>query len=54
MGRSSLRQFLKRCKIAANERLLLGPAPSLDPSFGFDRVCDAVKPVRKDKFYGPP
>src|ERR1700721_1917969 len=48
--RLALGELLEGCDIVANESFLLGPAPSLEPSFTLDGIRDAIKPLRKDQF----
>jgi len=40
-------------KIATYQGLLLGPAPRLELAFVFDRVGDAIEPLREDQRDGP-
>jgi hypothetical protein len=46
-------ELLQRCDVTANERLLLGATLSLELSFAFDGIGDAIEPFRKDQFYRP-
>ena len=39
-------------KIAAHEGCFLGTAPLLELAFAFDRVGDAIEPLREDQGYG--
>ncbi len=50
MGRPAAGKSLQQGEITANEGLLLGPAPSLELSFGFNGIRSAIKPVRKHQF----
>ena len=43
-------QLLQRREITANERFLLGAAPSLQPSLVFNCIRDLVEPLRENEF----
>src|SRR6185437_13682421 len=50
MGQPAAGKSLQQGEITANEGLLLGPAPSLELSFGFNGIRSAIKPLRKHQF----
>src|ERR1700687_2748846 len=43
----------RKSAFTANECLLLGPTPSLEPSFTFDGIRDTIEPLRKHQFDWP-
>jgi len=53
MCRLAFGELLQGCDITANKRFLLGATPSLEPSFAFDGIRDAIEPFRKHQFDRP-